>query len=188
MTRGFIRLSVVVILLTWMGAAFFQWRHLEADIWHIERHISPYLRGEMSGLPITKREWPAYAATPGFLALSEKERVQVAAEFYESHVRWLEREYFVGHEDALKKWFVKTARLGVNEAPVQYFFAAGLHEVPFRNFGVTGIAIAPLRMPVQKPHSTKSRRSASGMFALTASKSARLRKPCRAFSTLSSGT
>lgn len=138
MIKGFIRLGIAVALLTWIGAAVFQWRHVESDKWLIEGHVSLYLRGPMSALPPTDTFWPAYAANPSFLALSERERVKVASNFYERKVRPLEELYFVGHADTFKNWFISTARLDVNEAPVRHF-----DGVAYRQFDIPRIWIAP---------------------------------------------
>ncbi len=142
MITGFVRLGIVVVLLVWMGTAIYQWWVLDDDIWRVEGHISPFLRGDMSDFMPSPTDWPVYAATPDFLALSENERVREAAKFFEAHVSFWEYAYFLGHNDALKQWMISTARLGTDEAPVQYWRVESL-EIPYRQFNPPGIAIAP---------------------------------------------
>ena len=142
MFKGFIRLAVVAALLTSIVTVVLIWKDVDKYTWQLEKHISPYLRGQMSNTVPSGLSWPVFAATSKFLALSNSEKVDTASDFYERNVRQDELRYFVGHNDAFKKWFLATANLSLNDAPIEYFD----HEygkVPFRNFMAPTINIAP---------------------------------------------
>ena len=104
MIKGFIRIGVVTILLTWIVVAVLQWMHLQGDIWLINGHISPYLRDKMNDTPPSDDYWAVYAAKPEFLELSENKRAEEASRFYEQQVRPLEDVYYVGIAQKFKEW------------------------------------------------------------------------------------
>lgn len=143
MIKGFFRLAVVATFLIWIVTAVMVWRETDKGIWRVERNISPYLRGVMSTSLPSDDSWPVFAATPKFLALSDSEKVNAASDLYEQHVRYLERWYFVGNDDALKKWFLATARLSLNDAPIRYFPYDYQLDIAYRGFYIPGINIAP---------------------------------------------
>ncbi len=137
MTRGFVRVGVVVVLFTWIVAAFLQWKHVEGDIWQIKQHISPNLSGNI----LAAYGWPWYAAKPAFLALPSDERVEAAARYYANRVRPLERLYSVG---SLEQWMAETARLTVSEAPIEYLSVGHSEQrLPYRRFDLPGIVVTP---------------------------------------------
>lgn len=142
MIKGFIRLAVVAALLTWIVTAVIIWKDADKDTWRLKKHISPYLRGEMSDTVPSSLSWPVFAATPEFLALSDSEKVDTASDFYERNVRHVEWRHFVGHDDAFKKWFLATAILSLNDAPLEYFNDE-YGKVAFRHFKIPTITITP---------------------------------------------
>lgn len=139
MAKGIFRLAVVLIVVSWIGAAIMTYLEIDKDRWRLDGHMSPYLRGDFSQFRPTQLDWPVYAATPEFLSLPLSEREAKALNFYEENIELWE-PYF--HLSRLKAWILESSQYSIQEAPIKTMNWDGF-EVSFRDFKPVGILNSP---------------------------------------------
>jgi len=125
----------VIVILSWLIAVIFTWRHLGEDLWRFEQHISVYLTEHSPH----EGTWPVYAATPRFLSLDSEGRLDAANTFYERNIGFWDTIYFTPR---LKEWIIKSSQYDLKKAPAltQQW---NNYDVTFRNFPIEGVMVAP---------------------------------------------
>jgi hypothetical protein len=107
---GIFRLSIVIVLLSWVIAAILTWKNLADGLWNLERHISVYST-EFSPY---SNDWPVYSASPEFISLNLDDRLSAAETFYQSHVVKWKTIYYT---ESLERWILRTSQYNLNKAP-----------------------------------------------------------------------
>lgn len=144
MFKGFVRLLVVILVVSWIAAAAIDWNSWkDSQRLFVDRYIKLYTEVGNGRQYIDRSSWFVRAAEPEFLSLSSEGRISEAQEFYIERLEPMEKYYSFGHDDALKRWLTSTAALPVSEAPVRSRRREdGLH-VSYRDFPIAEVSVAP---------------------------------------------
>ncbi len=116
--RGFIRFSIVLFFLVWIGLTFIaHQQNLGRSEFRIYEKISP-LRSSLY-YTISDRTWCAILASDDFLSRPENERLKVADRFFEEQIEESARKEAFDITE-FRNWFRATATLSLDEATIGY--------------------------------------------------------------------
>jgi hypothetical protein len=129
--KGFLRLSVVLFVIVWLGLSIFLLLRNSHNVWLVWKHYSPYL--SYPAHP-SDEDWTVYTASQDFLSRSNADRTVIAEGFFQQH-KELARELNFDVEE-LRAWFLKTAIMSTSEAPIRTYesFGSGRDPISYRDF------------------------------------------------------
>lgn len=128
--RGYVRLVVVTFVLAWVSLAASQLSNHGKHMGLLHRNLFVFA-GQM---PLVGT-WPVIAASDSFLSKPLGERETMAREYFERSLRPLATEYYFNIPE-LRRWFVSSASLTLQEAPVAEWQDPGVpsYRVKYREF------------------------------------------------------
>jgi hypothetical protein len=107
--RGFFRLAVIFFLIFWAWASWSTWDWaLKDQTFNSHYNIAGY----------DSSPWPKEIAKDKFLSLPVEERQSLARAYFEKNIEgWAKADFY--DPDELREWFIKTATLSLEEAPLE---------------------------------------------------------------------
>ena len=125
--KGFLRLSVVLYVVVWLGFSVFLLVRNGDNLWLVQRNFTPYL--SYPAHP-SDEDWTVYTASQDFLSHSNAERLVIAEGFFQRTKDVAEELNYDTEE--LRAWFLKTAVMPLSEAPIEMYqdLGSGLRRDP----------------------------------------------------------